>query len=208
VNPNARTVLVTGFEPFGGDAVNPSLELAKAVDGSAAGDCAIRGIVLPVEHRAAREAMGAALGDPALVAVLHLGLAGGRARLALEQVAVNAMDYAIADNAGVRIAGEPCVPGGPAAYFATLPLRAMDEALRAEGIPAYVSYTAGTFLCNQTLYWTLHEIARRALPMRAGFLHVPWLPAMVAAHGREEPSMDLALMRRGVEIALRIAAAA
>jgi pyroglutamyl-peptidase len=202
-----RTILVTGFEPFGGDAINPSQELAKALDGTGAGDCAIRGVVLPVEHRAAREAMAAALADPALVAILHLGLAGGRARLALEQVAVNAMDYPLPDNAGARITGEPCVPGGPAAYFATLPLRAMHEALRGEGIPAYLSYTAGTYLCNHTLYWTLHEISRRSLPLRAGFIHVPWLPAMVAAHGREEPSMDLPLMRRGVEIALGVAAA-
>lgn len=203
-----RTILVTGFEPFGGEAVNPSQELAKILDGHTVGGCAVRAVVLPVENRGAREMVAAALEDPELAAILHLGLAGGRARLALEQVAVNAMDYPLADNAGVRITGEPCVAGGPAAYFATLPLRAMHQALTAEGIPAYVSYTAGTYLCNQALYWTLHEVSQRSLPVRAGFIHVPWLPSMVVAHNREEPSMDLPLMRRGVEIALRIAATA
>ena len=116
-----RTILVTGFEPFGGDAANPSQELAKAVDGRTLGECAVRSIILPVEHRAAREIVSAALADPEIAAVVHLGLAGGRARIALEQVAVNAMDYSIPDNAGARLAGEPCVAGGPAAYFSTLP---------------------------------------------------------------------------------------
>ncbi len=203
---SVRTILVTGFEPFGGDAVNPSQELAKALDGYAVAGCAVRAAILPVEHRRAREIVAVALEDPELIAILHLGLAGGRARLALEQVAVNAMDYPLADNAGARITDQPCVAGGPAAYFASLPLRAMHEVLTAEGVPTYVSYTAGTYLCNQTLYWTLHEISRRALPVRAGFIHVPWLPSMVVAHEREEPSMDLPLMRRGVEIALRITA--
>jgi len=201
-----RTILVTGFEPYGGDTTNPSQELAKAIDGRTFDACAVRSLILPVEHRAARDIVSSALADPEIAAVLHLGLAGGRARLALEQVAVNAMDYAIPDNAGVVLTGEPCVAGAPAAYFSTLPLRAILAALTAEGVPAYVSYTAGTYLCNQTLYWTLHEIAGRALAARAGFIHVPFLPSMVAAHGREEPSMDLSLMLRALETALPIAA--
>jgi pyroglutamyl-peptidase len=199
-------ILVTGFEPFGGDTANPSQEIAKALDGRTLDGCAVRGAVLPVEHGAARVRMAALLADGDLAAVLHVGLAGGRARVALEQVAVNAMDYAIPDAAGAKLAGEPCVPDGPAAHFSTLPNRAILAALAAEGIPAYLSYTAGTYLCNQTLYWTLHEVARRGRPVRAGFLHVPFLPAMVAAHGLDEPSMDLATMVRAVEIALSVIA--
>jgi pyroglutamyl-peptidase len=198
------TILVTGFEPFGGDTANPSQELAKAVDGRSIGDSAVRSMILPVEHRAAREMVGAALADSELTAVVHLGLAGGRARIALEQVAVNAMDYPMADGAGVRLTGQPCVVGGPAAYFSTLPCQPILAAWIAEGIPAYVSYTAGTYLCNQTLYWTLHEITLRSLPIRAGFIHVPFLPSMVAAHGLEQASMDLALMLRALETALRV----
>jgi pyroglutamyl-peptidase len=202
-----RAIVVTGFEPFGGDTANPSLELAKAVDGRRFGTCAVRSIILPVEHRAARELVSAALADPEVAAVVHLGRAGGRARVALERVAVNAMDYAIPDNAGERLTGEPCVANGAAAYFSTLPLRTILAALTADGIPAYISYTAGTYLCNQTLYWTLHEAGRRSPTLRAGFIHVPFLPSMVAVHGRDEPSMDLALMLRAVDTAVSVTAA-
>lgn len=201
-----RTILVTGFEPYGGDVANPSQEIAQAVDGRTVGDGIVRGAVLPVEHAAARARISAVLADGDLAAILHLGLAGGRARIALEQVAVNAMDYSIPDAAGAQFAGEPCVPDGPAAYFSTVPNRAILAALSAEGIPAFLSYTAGTYLCNQTLYWTLHEVARRGRSVRAGFVHVPFLPSMVAAHGLEEPSMDLGTMVRAVEIALRVIA--
>jgi pyroglutamyl-peptidase len=116
------------------------------------------------------------------------------------------MDFEIADNAGYRAAGEPCVAGGPAAYFSTLPLEAMLAALAREGVPAYVSSTAGTYLCNQTFYTTRHLLERRGLRTAAGFLHLPLSAAMVAAAGIEAPSMDAPLMRRAVEIALRVVA--
>lgn len=199
-------ILLTGFEPFGGDALNPSCDIAKALDGRRFGRLATRGLVLPVEHVAARRMVAPALEEPGLAAVLHLGLAGGRARIALEQVGVNAMDYPLPDAAGRTVRGEPCVPGAPAGYMATLPLRAVLAALTAEGIPAYLSYTAGTYLCNYTVYTTLHSLADRRPPVPAGFMHVPYVPAMVAAHGLEEPSMDIGLMLRAVEIALAVIA--
>jgi pyroglutamyl-peptidase len=98
------------------------------------------------------------------------------------------------------------VPGGPAAYLSTLPLREILSELTAEGIPAYISYTAGTFLCNYTLYTTLHALAGRGTAVPAGFVHLPFLPSMVAAHGLEEPSMDLGVMARAVDVVLRIVA--
>jgi pyroglutamyl-peptidase len=199
-------ILVTGFEPFGSFTTNPSQELAKALDGRRIGRCMIASVVLPVHHLEASRHVSVLLREMAPVAVVHLGLAESRARLALERAALNVMDYRIADNAGYRAEGEPCVPEGPAAYFASLPLPEMLAALTAEGVPAYVSNTAGTFLCNQTLYRTLHEIAVRELAIRAGFIHLPLLPAMVAASGLEQPSMDLPLMLRGVETALRVVA--
>src|SRR5262245_54522323 len=201
------TILLTGFEPFADDIANPSQEIARVLDGRQVGLCAVRGIVLPVEHTAARARIAVALRDWDLVGVLHLGLAGGRARIALEQIAVNMMDYSIPDAKGHRFSGEPCVRGAPAAYLSTLPNRDILTALTAEGVPAYLSYTAGTYLCNQTLYWTLHEIAQRGLAVRAGFMHVPFLPTMVAAHGLDEPSMDLSTMVRAAEITLRVLAA-
>jgi pyroglutamyl-peptidase len=196
-------VLVTGFEPFGAYTVNPSAELAKAVAGRAVDGCRVESAILPVHHIETPERARALLAELAPAAVLHLGLAEGRARLAVERVALNVMDYRIPDNAGVRAAGEPCVPGGPAAYLATLPAAEILSTLAAAGIPAYLSSTAGTYLCNQTLYATLHEIERRGLSTRAGFLHVPLLPEMVAAAGTDQPSMDAAVTLRALEITLR-----
>jgi pyroglutamyl-peptidase len=199
-------ILVTGFEPFGAHTVNPSQEIAKILDGRQIGRCAVATAVLPVHHREASRHVSVLLGELAPIAVVHLGLADGRSRLALERVGLNVMDYRIPDNAGYRAEGEPCVPEGPAAYLATLPLPEILAAMTTEGIPAYISNTAGTFLCNQTLYATLHEIAMRERRAAAGFIHLPLLPAMVAASGLDQPSMDLPLMLRGVETAVRVVA--
>jgi pyroglutamyl-peptidase len=201
-----RSIVVTGFEPFGPHAANPSQELAKAVDGRRVGACVVRGVVLPVHHADAGRRVAALVDEIAPDAIVHLGLANGRARVALERAALNVMDYDIPDNAGRRLANEPCVPGGPAAYFSTLPLPSLLAALVADGIPAYISNTAGTYLCNQTMYGTLHALATRSRAPRAGFVHFPSLPSMVAAAGLDEPSMDLALMLRAVEIVLDVLA--
>ena len=201
-------ILLTGFEPFGGHAANPSEEVAKALDGRAIAGAVVRSAVLPVDHAAAGPRAARLVDELDPRAIVHLGLAGGRARIALERVALNVMDFDTPDNTGYRACNEPCVPGGPPAYFATLPLAAMLEALVADGVPAYVSNTAGTYLCNQTLYGTLHRLAERGHPARAGFIHLPLLPAMVAAGGLEQPSMDAALMVRAVEIVLGVVARA
>ena len=200
-------LLLTGFEPFDGDSVNPSGEVAKQLDGRVIGDCVVKGLILPVQHEAARAMVAPLLEAPGLAAVVHLGLAGGRARIALERVAVNVMDYSRPDAHGQVLRDVACVADGPAAYLATLPIRDMLAALGAEGIPAYVSNTAGTYLCNDVSYTTLHTLAEanRALP--AGFIHLPFLPSMVAARDLEEPSMDLAVVVRGVEVALAAAVA-
>ena len=197
---------MTGFEPFGAHSVNPTEGLAKAVDGRRVGDFTVLSVVLPVHHADAAARLGPLLAESNPEAVLHLGLAGGRARIALERVAINVMDYEVPDNAGYRASGEPCVPGGPTAYSSTLPLPAMLKALVDEGIPAYMSNTAGTFLCNQTLYWTLNAVRDTPRPPRVGFVHFPLLPAMVAAAGLEQPSMDFPLMLRAVETILGVIA--
>jgi len=197
-----RHILLTGFEPFDGDGVNPSGEVAKQLDGRVITDRVVRSAILPVQHEAARAVVAPLLGAPGLVAVLHLGLAGGRARISLERVAVNVMDYSRPDAHGQVLRGLACVEGGPAAYFSTLPLRDMLAALTAEGIPAMISNTAGTYLCNDISYTTLHALERRALAIPTGFIHLPFLPSMVTAHDLEEPSMDVAMMTRAVEIVL------
>jgi len=197
---------VTGFEPFGAHSINPTEGLAKAVDGRRVGDFAVMGVVLPVHHADTASRLGALLAETNPEAILHLGLAAGRARVALERVAINAMDYEVPDNAGYRASGEPCIPGGPAAYLSTLPLPTIVKALVDEGIPAYTSNTAGTYLCNQTLYWTLHAVRNMPRPPRVGFIHFPLLPAMVAAMGLEQASMDFPLMLRAVETVLGVIA--
>src|SRR2546428_11891514 len=136
-------ILVTGFEPFGAHSVDPSEGLAKAVDGRRFGACAARGAVLPVHHAHAARRLDALLDETEPVPVVHLGLAAGRARVALERVALNVMDYGEPDGAGLQAPGEPIAPDGPAAHFATLPLAAILRALTAEGIPAHASHTAG-----------------------------------------------------------------
>ena len=197
---------MTGFEPFGAHSINPTEGLAKAVDGRRVGDFAVMGVVLPVHHADTASRLGALLAETNPEAILHLGLAAGRARVALERVAINAMDYEVPDNAGYRASGEPCIPGGPAAYLSTLPLPTIVKALVDEGIPAYTSNTAGTYLCNQTLYWTLHAVRNIPRPPRVGFIHFPLLPAMVAAMGLEQASMDFPLMLRAVETVLGVIA--
>jgi len=179
----ARHLLLTGFEPFDGDPVNPSGEVAKHLDGRVIGDCVVRSAILPVQHEAARAVVATRLDAPGLVAV-------------------NVMDYSRPDAHGQVLRGVACADDGPAAYFSTLPLRAMLAALTAEGIPAAISNTAGTYLCNDISYTTLHVLAGRGLAIPTGFIHLPFLPSMVSAHELEEPSMDLPLMVRAVEIAL------
>jgi pyroglutamyl-peptidase len=200
-------ILLTGFEPFAPYKVNPTEELARGFEGYRAGDAVVRAAVLPVHHADAATRVRALLDSVKPDAVLQLGLAGSRARIAIERVAVNVMDYPVPDNAGCEMRDEPCVASGPAAYFTTLPARAIVTRLVDAGIPAYVSDTAGTYLCNQTLYTTLDAIAPLTSPPRVGFMHVPPLPSMVAAAGLDQASMDLALMRRAVQIALDVIAA-
>jgi pyroglutamyl-peptidase len=202
----AEVIVVTGFEPFGPHGVNPSAEAAKSVDGRRVGRAVVRSAVLPVEHVAATALTGRLIEEHDPLAILHLGLAEGRARLALERVALNLRDYPLADAAGYVAIDEPCVPGGPAAYFSTLPLRAILAALVADGVPACISNTAGTYLCNQTMYATLHALATAGRRAQAGFMHLPLLPSMVAASGTDQPSLDAAVTLRAVEIALRVIA--
>ena len=201
-----RVILVTGFEPYAGYAANPSAEVAKALDGRVVGPAVVRSAVLPVHHAETCPTVIRLVEESDPLAIVHLGLASGRARIALERVAVNVMDFEMPDNAGHLAQGQPCVAGGPAACLATLPLDTILAALRAEGVPAYVSNTAGTYLCNLTMYGTLHWLAARHHQARAGFVHLPLSPAMVAASGLDQPSMDVGLMVRAVEIALGVVA--
>lgn len=197
--------LVTGFEPFGGDRVNPSFEALRLLP-KRLGAIDLETRALPVVYGTAlarlREAIAAAEPD----IVLSVGLAGGRAELSLERVAINVDDARIPDNGGNQPIDRPVVAGGPAAYFATLPIKAAVAALREAGLPAAVSNSAGTFLCNHVFYGLMHEAANGATRFRGGFLHVPYLPSQ-AARQPGMPSMALEQIVEGIEIILATAAA-
>jgi len=197
--------LVTGFEPFGGDGVNPSCEVLAHLP-ARLGDLAIETMVLPCRFGAAIAALEAAIVASAPEIVLSVGLAGGRAELSLERVAINIDDARIADNGRAQPVDRPIVPEGPAAYFATLPIKAAVAALREAGLPAMVSNTAGTFVCNHVYYGLMHLAATRFPSIRAGFLHVPYLPSQ-AARQPSTPSMALDQIVRGIEIILVVTAA-
>lgn len=201
--------LVTGFEPFGGDPINPALEALGRLP-ARLGALAVATGVLPAVFGRALDALEAAVEASAPDIVLCVGLAGGRAALSLERVAINVDDARIPDNAGRQPIDVPVIAGGPAAYFATLPIKAAAAALCDAGLPAIVSNTAGTFVCNHVFYGLLHLAATRFPGLRGGFLHVPYLPSQAARHANSlggTPSMALDEIVRGIEIVLTVAAA-
>jgi pyroglutamyl-peptidase len=196
-----RPILVTGFEPFGGEGINPSAEVARGLHGRTIADAAVIGLVLPCVFGASIDALRAALNSHRPQLVLALGQATGRDGFTLERIAINLDDARIADNAGAQPIDEPVVAGGPAAHFTTLPIKAMVAALRDAGHTASVSHSAGTFVCNHVFYGLQHALKRRR-GVRSGFMHLPCLPQQAPAG---TPSLLLAAMIDGVYRALHAA---
>lgn len=194
-------VLVTGFDAFGGDSLNPSWLIAQALHGRRVAGHKVVAAQLPTVFGDSLDVLRGLLRVHRPSLVLCLGQAGGRGALSLERVAINVNDARIADNAKAQPVDTPVVPGGPAAYFTRLPVKAMLQALQRAGIAAEVSQTAGTFVCNHVFYGLMHELATRRgfKTVRGGFVHVPWLADQGA------PAMALDDMVRGVALALRCA---
>lgn len=165
-------VLLTGFEPFGGDEVNESWEAVRAVPSRIGSDLDVRTARLPVAFDAGLQECRRLVDHHAPDVVVLVGLAAGAEAIRLERVAINVIDARIADNRGASPVDEPVVPGGPAAYFSTLPLKAVAGALRDAGLPALVSNSAGTYVCNASFYAVQHHLADRP-EVRSGFVHVP-----------------------------------
>ena len=199
---NARPLLLTGFEPFDGASVNPSWRVAQALHGQWVDGVKVQSVQLPCVFGDALRELHTALGRHRPRLVLALGLAGGRAELSVERVAINVDDARIADNAGAQPIDEAVVPGAPAAYFSTLPIKAMVHELLQVGVPAAVSQTAGTFVCNHVFYGLMHALRRRR-GVRGGFMHVPLLPEQALEQGL--PGLDLDTQCRGVLTALHTA---
>lgn len=195
-----HTVLITGFEPFGGDTRNPSADIAQALHGRVISRHLIVGRVLPCVFGASVTELKKLLRQHHPRLVICLGLAGGRPGITPERVAINLDDARIADNAGAQPVERPVVRGGPAAYFSTLPVRAIAAALRDAGVPADVSPSAGTFVCNHVFYGLMHAL-RRKPGVRGGFIHVPFPPEQA---GADQPSLPLATMTDAVAVAVRV----
>lgn len=188
-------ILLTGFEPFGVHAINPSQLLVESLPDQYQGITLTKSI-LPVDHQLTPKVLINLLRDHQPDAVISFGLASGRAKIAIERVAVNLMDFSIPDNTGATIENHPVVEQGPAAYFSSLPIHAMQSALNKAGIPAELSLTAGAYLCNQVFYLLMHQIAIQNLKAQAGFIHLPALPEQAASSKKTIPSMSLEHIRK------------
>ena len=200
-------ILLTGFDPFGGEKINPAFAVVQRMPELFDSTQMIT-LEVPTVYNISIQQVIAKIIEHQPDAWLGIGQAGGRADIAVERVALNLNDGRMADNAGFQPLDEPIDAAGPAAYFATLPARAMVEGMRKANIPASLSYSAGTFVCNHLMYGVLNFIQRRGLPMRAGFIHIPYLPQQVLDKPAGTPSLALEMAVQAVETALRIIARA
>ena len=186
-------LLITGFDCFGGEKVNPAWEAVRLLP-EEIGKWRLYKRQIPTVFGKAGEAVLAAAGETQPDAVLCVGLAGGRTSVTPEMVAINLRYARIPDNAGAQPKDEPVSPEGPAAYFTTLPARAMAQAICDAGVPGAVSYSAGAYVCNDVMYTVLHHFA--ASPVRAGFIHVPYMT------GQGEPSLPLSAIVTALRAAI------
>lgn len=197
-------ILVTGFDPFDGASVNPSRDIALALDAEIIAGHRIVGAEIPTEFSRALHTLDALLAKHQPALVLGLGLAAGRREIALERVAINLIDARIADNAGAQPIDVRVVENAPDAYFASLPLKAMLAQLHVAQIPAVLSYSAGTFVCNQVFFALAHHIATRQPTLRGGFVHVPGA-GVLQSEGTIAQPLTLAMMVTATRMMLRVA---
>lgn len=201
-----KTILVTGFEAFGHTPVNPAEQVARRLDGWRIDDATVVSRIVPNSFFTCIEVVRATIEEVRPEVVVMMGEYGGRAMVTVERIAQNLNDsarYALQDNAGRTIQGELTAPDGPVAYYATLPIRAMVRAMRNAGIPADISDVGGTFCCNHLMYGILHHIAVSKLPIRAGWIHLPYLPEVAALEANlGAPSMSADTAASGVRAAI------
>jgi pyroglutamyl-peptidase len=197
-------ILLTGFEPFGGDSLNPSWQVALALNGAVVAGGRVVSVCLPCRFGESLLLLKQALRAHRPTLVLCLGLAASRTELSLERVAINVDDARMPDNAGQQPIDQPVVAGAPAAYFTRLPIKAIVQGLQARGLPAGVSQSAGTFVCNHVFFGLMHALRRRS-QVRAGFMHLPLLPEMQTGPTDSRFSLALAQQVDGVRQALALA---
>lgn len=197
-------VLLFGFEPFGGEDINPAQEVVRELAGERIAGHRVVPAELPVTFDGALAALADAIAREKPILVIGIGQAGGRARISLERVAINLIDARIADNVGAQPVDTPVVDGAPSAYFSTLPVKAMLSAMQSAGVPAELSFSAGSYVCNAAFFALMHLLATRHRSVRGGFIHIPYLPRQAATHAGV-PSMELGTLSKGIGIAIEAA---
>ena len=191
-----KKLLITGFDPFGGEAINPSWEAVKALP-ERIGNYRVAKMEIPTVFGSAAQKVIAAAEELDPDVILCVGQAGGRAAVTPEVIAINLQEARIPDNAGNQPVNVPVAADGPAAYFATVPVREMVKAIQANGHPAALSYSAGAFVCNDVLYRLLHHF--HGTHTRAGFIHVPYLPQQAKEN---QPSLPLEQITEALNAAI------
>lgn len=186
------SILLTGFEPFDGESINPSWQAVLRAQALWDGPEHLHIAEIPVDFDTCDRALAGAIARFAPDLVIAVGQAGGRAGISVERIAINVDDARIPDNAGFQPVDLAIIPDGPAAYFSTLPIKACVAALAEAGIPASVSQTAGTYACNHLFYRLMHSLQTERPDARGGFVHIPFAPEQVL--GRDHPSMSVELV--------------
>lgn len=194
-------ILVTAFDPFGGESINPALEAVKLMKGTIEGAEIVK-LEIPTVFGQSIEKVIKAIKKENPDAVLCVGQAGGRFEVTPERIAINIDDARIPDNEGNQPVDKPIYDDGEPAYFSTLPVKAMVEAIRNVGLPSSLSNSAGTFVCNHIMYGVLYEISKMDKKIRAGFVHVPFIPEQVAMRQAPAPSMSTSDIVRALEAAV------
>ena len=198
-------ILVTGFDPFGGESVNPTYEAVKLLP-DVIGGAEIFKLEIPTVFSLSGPAVEEGIRKYQPDVVICVGQAGGRASISVEKVAINFVDARIPDNNGEQPLDEPLQADGPAAYFATLPVKAMVQHVKEAGLPCYLSFTAGTYVCNSIMYNVLYMCEKRYPGIRAGFIHVPYACGQVIDKANTTPSMPLETIAKSLEYAIEAVA--
>ena len=194
-------ILLTAFTPFDGESINPALEAMKLLPDKI-GQLEVLKLEAPTVFGKSARLVLETMEQEKPDYVLSIGQAGGRAEITPERIAINIDDAGIPDNEGNQPTDRPIYPDGENAYFSTLPVKAIVEAIKREGIPASISNSAGTYVCNHLMYSVLYSIKKNALPIKAGFIHVPYIPEQTV-NKKDKASLSLEEIVRGLEAALR-----
>ena len=194
-------ILVTAFDPFGGESINPALEAVKLMKDNIDGAEIVK-LEIPTVFRKSIDKVAEAIIKEDPDVVLSIGQAGGRFEVTPERVAINVDDARIPDNEGNQPIDVPIYEDGAPAYFTTLPVKAMVEAIRSAGLPSSLSNSAGTFVCNHIMYGVLYQIEKMGKNIRAGFIHVPFIPEQVARRPAPAPCMSMVDIAKALEAAV------